>query len=393
MAIEILGLVGFFIFSLEIGVSFFLIYSLWVRWRETRIPVIGILIGLYVVFIAFVGFEFLFYILNIDNPVQFYREEGNIVNYLFPLYGGLSSGVFLLFVEFFRKDRVSPVHASIYGVFLGAFLLNMIYPVLFPDIMSKELIFPEKIEAIYDVILTLMIALYTTNFPAAYFVGYVIITTIWSLQKIKRQITFKKQKVQAIMLQLSIIFFFAVPLIIVVSARFLEQMINPDLHIFLQHLAPHISVIVGSWLIYKAYVSAPLGLLQFHRLKKLMVINKSGLLLYSYEFLPGGNSGSDRDLLFSGGVLAVLNLFTEMIETTDVKMIQFQKEIIMLSNSENFLTFIIADHTSRFLWSALDAFTRIFNLKYGSEAEELTVVPKHVFEGTFDLVKLAFGRE
>ena len=132
MALETLSLVGFCIFFLEISVSFILILSLMARWRKTKIPVIGILIGLYIVFIAFVGFEFFFYILNIENPVQFYREEGNIVNYLFPLFGGISSGVFLLFIEFFRKDRVSPIHASIYGVFLGAFLLNMIYPVLYP---------------------------------------------------------------------------------------------------------------------------------------------------------------------------------------------------------------------------------------------------------------------
>jgi hypothetical protein len=363
------------------------------RWRKTRIPVIGILIGLYIVFIAFVGFEFFFYIVNMDNPVQFYRNEGNVVTYLFPLFGGISSGVFLLFIEFFRKDRVSPIHASIYGIFLGAFLLNMIYPVLFPEIMSDELIFMQNIEDLYSVILTLLIVLYTTNFPAAYFVGYVIVITLFSLQKIKNQITLREQEVQAVMLQLSIIFFYAIPLLVVVCSRFLEKIVNPEFHIFLQHLAPHISVIVGSWLIYRAYVSAPLGMLQFHLLKKLMVINKSGLLLYSYDFVPGESLGSDRDLLFSGGVLAVLNLFTEMIETTDVKMIQFQEEIIMLSNNENFITFIIADHASRFLWSALAAFTRFFNLKYGSEAEELTVVPKHVFEGAFELVKMAFGRE
>ncbi len=393
MVIGTLSLVGFIIFSLEIGVSLFLFRSLRIRWRETKLPVIGILIGLYITFIAFVAFEFIFYILNMNDPVQFYRNEGNIINYLFPLYGGLSSGVFLLFIEFFRKDQVSPIHASIYGIFLGAFLLNMIYPVLFPDIMTTELNFMQNIDNLFIALQTVLILLYTTNFPAAYFVGYVIIVTLYSLQKIKYQITIKKQRTQALLLQLSIIFFFGIPLLVVVSARFLEKFINPDFHIFLQHLAPHMSVIVGSWLIYKAYVSAPLGLLQFHRLRKLMVINKSGLMLYSYDFAPRGNMGSDRDLLFSGGVLAVINLFTEMIETTDVKMIQFQEETIMLSNNENFLTFIIADHASRFLWSALDAFSQFFNLKYGSEAEELTVVPKHVFEGAFDLVKLAFGRE
>lgn len=393
MAFGTLSIIGFIIFSLEIGVSIFLILSLRTRWRETRIPVIGILIALYLAFIAFVGFEFFFYILNIGDPVQFYRNEGNIVNYLFPLYGGLSSGVFLLFIEFFRKDQVSPIHAAIYGIFLGAFLLNMIYPVLFPDIMTTELSFVRDIEDLFAILLTVLILLYTTNFPAAYFVGYVIIVSIYSLQKIKGQITLKKQKTQSLMLQMSIIFFFAIPLVVVVSARFLENAVHPEFHIFLQHFASHISVIVGSLLIYRAYVSAPLGLLQFHRLRKLMVINKSGLLLYSYDFVPQSNIGEGRDLLFSGGVLAVLNLFTEMIETTDVKMIQFQEEIIMLSNNENFVTFVIADHASRFLWIALDSFSRFFNLKYGSEAEELTVVPKHVFDGTIEIVKLAFGRE
>jgi hypothetical protein len=393
MAFGALSLIGILIFSLEISVSIFLIISLRNRWRETRIPVIGILIALYLAFIAFVGLEFYFYILNIEELVQFYQNEDNIINYLFPLYGGLSSGVFLLFIEFFRKDQVSPIHAASYGVFLGAFLLNMIYPILFPDIMTTELIFNQNITDLYTVLLTVFILLYTTNFPAAYFVGYVIIVTIYSLQKIKSQITLEKQRTQALMLQLSIIFFFAIPLVVVVVARFMEKTANPEFHVFLQHLAPHISVIVGSFLIYRAYVSAPLGLLQFHRLRKIMVINKSGLLLYSYDFVPKQNTGNDRDLLFSGGVLAVLNLFTEMIETTDVRMIQFQEEIIMLSNNENFLTFIIADHASRFLWSAIDAFSRFFNLKYGSEAEELTVVPKHVFDGAFEIVRLAFGRE
>jgi hypothetical protein len=81
-----------------------------------------------------------------------------------------------------------------------------------------------------------------------------------------------------------------------------------------------------------------------------------------------------------------------MIETTEVEMIQFQEQIIMLSNNDNFITFLITDHTSRFLWTALASFSQMFYLKYGSDAKEMTVVPKHVFEDTFEIIKIAFGR-
>jgi hypothetical protein len=395
LAMGLLSLLGVFIFLLEIGVTLFLLLTLRVRWRETKIPVLTILIGLYILFIAFVGFEFIFYLLNINDPVKFYLEEGTLITSLFPFYGGISSGVFMLFIEFFRKDRVSPIHASIYGLFLGGFVLNVLYQILFIDYLPTDFKIIQNDINLLSVILVAAFFLYSTNFPAAYFVGYVIVVTVFSLQKIKAKIKYTRQKSQLLMLQLSIIAFYFVPLILVVSARFLENNVNSELLVFLRHLAPHISVIIGSALIYRAYAKAPAGLLQFHNLSKLMVINKSGLLLYSHDFIPEGeptNKGPDRDVLFSGGVLAVLNLFTEMIETTNIKLIQFQEQIIMLSNNENFITFIIADHTSRFLWSAIDSFSRFFNLKYGSDAEELTVVPKHVFEGALELVNLAFGR-
>jgi hypothetical protein len=185
------------------------------------------------------------------------------------------------------------------------------------------------------------------------------------------------------------VFFYVIPLILAVIARFVEM--SPGTIVFLRHFAPHMSVLIGSFLIYIAYVKAPLGLLQFHKLEKLMVINKSGLLLYSYDFNQIQEDKPDRDVLYSGGVLAVLNLFTEMMETTNMEMIEFQEQIILLSNNENFITFLIADHESRFLWSAVKGFSKFFNLKYGTDAQELTVVPRHVFEDASSLVKLAFG--
>ncbi|MHA2053500.1 MAG: hypothetical protein ACW99F_07885 [Candidatus Hodarchaeales archaeon] len=390
MAVEYLNLFGLVILLMEITVSIILLYSLWNRWHEIKIPVIAILFGLYVLFIGFVGFETISYTLNFNRITDFYLEEGNWIASLFPFYGGISSGIFLLFIEFFRKDRVSPIHSSIYGVFIGAIVFNLIFKFLFPEFsITSETTIIEGVFDVSDVVRFIFIVLFTTNFPTAYFIVYVIVISFRSLQATIQEIQDKRRKTQIRMLQLSMIFFYVIPLILAVIARFVEM--SPGSIVFLRHFAPHMSVLIGSFLIYIAYVKAPLGLLQFHKLEKLMVINKSGLLLYSYDFNQIQEDKPDRDVLYSGGVLAVLNLFTEMMETTNMEMIEFQEQIILLSDNENFITFLIADHESRFLWSAVKSFSKFFNLKYGTDAQELTVVPRHVFEDAGSLVKLAFG--
>ncbi|MHA2239501.1 MAG: hypothetical protein ACXAB2_14225 [Candidatus Hodarchaeales archaeon] len=143
MAVEYLNLFGLVILLMEITVSIILLYSLWNRWHEIKIPVIAILFGLYVLFIGFVGFETISYTLNFNRITDFYLEEGNWIASLFPFYGGISSGIFLLFIEFFRKDRVSPIHSSIYGVFIGAIVFNLIFKFLFPEfsITSETMLF------------------------------------------------------------------------------------------------------------------------------------------------------------------------------------------------------------------------------------------------------------
>ncbi len=370
MAVEILSYVGLVIFILELTVSTILLFSLLSRWRKTRIPVIGILFSLYIVLIAFVGFEFFFYIINFESVVNFYLDGENVISFLLPFYGGISSGVFLLFIEFYRKDRVSPIRASIYGAFLGAFIFNMIFYLLFPEIsITNDGSSIQSITNLGTLFLSVVQILFSTNFPAAYFVSYVIIDTLLSLQISKRKIHKGIEKQLILMLQFAIIFFFFFPMILVVTAEVFGNNTNSELFFFLQHLAPHISVVIGSLLIYRSYIKAPLGLLQFHRLQKLIVINKAGLLLFSYDFDRSEgtqNKKVERDVLFSGGVLAVLTIFKEIMETTDMELIKFQEEIVMLSNNDNFIIFLVADHESRFLWSALHSFSRIFNLKHGS---------------------------
>ena len=82
-----------------------------------------------------------------------------------------------------------------------------------------------------------------------------------------------------------------------------------------------------------------------------------------------------------------------MIHTKSIKMIHFQDKKIMLSHNENFVIALIVDRISSFLWSALESFGKMFNLKYGISNQVLSVVPKSVFDDAEILLKLAFGRK
>jgi hypothetical protein len=196
-------------------------------------------------------------------------------------------------------------------------------------------------------------------------------------------------------MQWSIILYYLVTLVVIVTAYQLEDLLNPNLAVLLKHIAPHINVILGGIMIYQAYVNAPVGFLQFHNIEKLLAINKSGLLLFSYDFsLPiKVDSSREKDVLLSGGVYAILNLFSEMIHAENIRMIQFLDRKIMLSQNENFIIFLLVDRISGFLWSALDSFATMFNLKYGLEDQEYAVVTKNVFDDAETLLKIAFGRQ
>ncbi|MFX0051682.1 MAG: hypothetical protein ACFE8U_10370, partial [Candidatus Hermodarchaeota archaeon] len=167
-------------------------------------------------------------------------------------------------------------------------------------------------------------------------------------------------------------------MILIVGAYQFENLFYPDMLVFIRHLAPHVSVIIGSSMMYQAYAKAPTGFLQFQRIEKLMVINRSGLLLYSFTFDEDAKSDA-QDVLLSGGVFAVLTLFSEIIKTKNIRMIHFQENKIMLSHHDSFIVFLVVDNITK------------FNLKYSPEEQEISIVPKSLFEDANILLNLAFG--
>lgn len=393
MAPPIISYIGLSVFLLELIINGFLLFTLSKRWKETKITVVALLSGAYLLFIIFIIVEFLFYLVNFKDPVAFYLQEGNVIVSLFPFFGGISAGFFMLFIDYFENERIDTIHGFVYGAFFGAFLLNIMYQLILPEIFTLVQIteLPTALKP-NTLILFFLNFLFSTNFPASYFVIYVIVVTLKSLVGIKRNITDEVQKKQVSLMQLTIILYYFVTLVVVAGAYQLASLMDPVTLVFLRHIAPHITVIIGGIMIYKAYATAPVGFLQYQKIEKLMVINRSGLLLYSYDF-ESSDEDRGRDVLFSGGVVALLNLFTEMIQTKNINVIQFQDMKIMLSHSENLVVFLVVDRITSFLWSALDSFSNMFNLKYGLDDQEYSVVQKNVFKDADILLMIAFGRQ
>ncbi|MHA2247360.1 MAG: hypothetical protein ACXADY_20605 [Candidatus Hodarchaeales archaeon] len=394
MALPIISYIGLSVFLLELIINGILFYTLSKRWKETRITAVALLSGAYLLFIIFIIVEFLFYLVNFEDPVGFYLKEGNVIVSLFPFFGGISAGFFMLFIDYFENERIDTIHGFVYGTFFGAFILNIMYQLILPEIFTLIQIteLPTALEP-NTLILLFLSFLFSTNFPLSYFVIYVIVVTLKSLVGIKRNITDEVQKKQVSLMQLTIIFYYFVTLIVVAGAYQLATLMDSVTLVFLRHIAPHITVIIGGIMIYKGYATAPVGFLQYQKIEKLMVINRSGLLLYSYDFESSDEDERSRDVLFSGGVVALLNLFSEMIHSKNIKVVQFQDKIIMLSHSENFVVFLVVDRITSFLWSALDSFSNMFNLKYGLDDQEYSVVQKNVFKDAELLLMIAFGRQ
>ncbi len=386
MVPPLISYIGSCIFFLELVLNGFLFVKLYQRWQETKIKVVAVLSGFYLLFLLYVTIEFFFFILTFNDPVGFYLQEGNLIVFLFPFFGGMSAGFFMLFIDYFENESIYPIHGFFYGVFFGGFILNIMFQLFYPleQIMSLE---------ISPLILLSKNFLFSTNFPASYFIIYVVVVTLSSLRRIKGNIDDPAQKKQVSLMQLAIVFYYFLTMIVVAGGYQLAELLDPATVVFLRHIAPHISVIIGGVMIFQAYVKAPIGFLQFQKLEKIMVINRSGLLLFSYDFLLTKEGEDSQDALFSGGVFALITLFSDMIKTKNIKMIHFQDKMIMLSHNENFVTFLIVDRVTSFLWGALASFSNMFNLKYGLDDHEYSVVPKSVFKDAKTLLKLTFGHQ
>jgi hypothetical protein len=326
--------------------------------------------------------------LNFNNPIDLYLTEPNFLVFMFPFYGGISAGFFLLFIDYFENESISATHSCVYGAFLGAFVLNVLNQLVFSPSSGVEM--TNQNLAIFKAIADFLL---TTNFPASYFVIYVIVISYRALSRIKSLVINKDRKKQILYLQLTLFCYYFVTMILIVVSYQLETLFSPTMLVFIRHLAPHISIIIGGGLVYQSYVKAPVAFLQFQRMEKIMVITRSGLLLFSYDF-DISNTETKRDefdVLFSSGVFAVVSLFSEIMKTRDMQMIQFQDRKIMLAYTETLVVFLIVDRTSKFLWRALESFLTMFSLQYGLDNTELSVVPVSLFADAEKLLKLAFG--
>lgn len=312
-------------------------------------------------------------------------------NSLIALLGIILAGTLLLFVDHFQNDTISLPKAIFFTLVLtSAAIITFFFLItdstqltqtvqLFP---SMHLAIDGFLSFIYDYI------------PILFFL-YVIYTTLTNIQTIKQYAFDEAQKKQLSLMQASIVtYLLLVPLTEIILTTF--NLKNNSITIFIfGNILPDIFLLLGTILLWYAYVyTSRTAFLQAQRINQLIVIAKTGLPLYTYDFKQLDDSTPDSALV-SGGLTAIESLLKEVVGTTSkINAIKFQKKAIMISIRQGFGVFLIADRTSKFLQQALerfaDAFIKHYDLENPQKLEDFSGEIS-VFESADTIVERIFG--
>ncbi len=362
-------------FVLYVGITTVLIFTLGMRYRDSRVQIIKFLLVFYAALLLSAVLEFFLILLNFEKIMEFYLGFGALPAQVFGFLGVFSAGIFLLFIDYFEKESFSVHNVLVYGMALGISGLMLIITVI-PDLASE--LARQNIFGMID----------------ALFLIYVSGMTIRSLNVIKKGAFHPQQRKEAFSLQLVIIFYYVITTIFISASYQLADFLSAENIVIFRHVIPKWSVMIGSVILVLNYARARAIFLQFHRLEKLLVINKAGLLLFSHDFysLPE-QSGEDENILLSGGITAITSIFAETVGATGIKEIRFQDKLIMVSHHDGFGVFLVVERSSTFLWRAIETFGKAFQQAYRlNEEKSLHLIEDAtVFEDAVKIVKNTFG--
>ncbi|MHA2231663.1 MAG: hypothetical protein ACXAB4_04145 [Candidatus Hodarchaeales archaeon] len=117
------------------------------------------------------------------------------------------------------------------------------------------------------------------------------------------------------------------------------------------------------------YSTSGTFILPAQSLQKFIIIGKEGLPLHSYNFQPeegDGLSFDSQDVLFSGALKAISNLFSEFTGKMDqaLKEVTFESVVVMANQIANqrFLAVLLVDHSTRFFQEAFENTTQQLDL-------------------------------
>ncbi len=371
----ILSHVGLVAFLVDIVVTGALLATLWKRYQKSKMFVVLILFAYYVVDFIAIFIELPFFLANFDDWAAFYLDPNNLSLQFFALLGMVSAGMFLLFIDYFEEDRISVSHASVLAGFLAAYVMVTAFKSI-------------AIQSAVDFIIARNVNFF--ELLPAFFLTYVVIVTMRALFRIKRESHDAAQQKQVMLMQVAIVFYYVITVFFIVSAKRMF-FLSPDWKVFLIHVAPRMSVIIGDVILLMVYARSRLAFLQFQRMEKLLVIADSGLPLFSHDFVKTTKTSNGKAMLLSGGLTAVTSLLSEAVGAAGIRMIQFQDKQIMISHHDLFAVFLIVDRPSTFLWNAIQHFGNAFNREYSLNDQSLATVDTKTFATAGKLVKTSFG--
>ncbi len=370
----LISIIGVTVFCLDIIISIGSLYVLAKRYLESRIKTVLVLAHLYAVNIISLLIELSFLTSHFENPGTFYLKPDNLSIQLFSYLGLISGGFYLLFIDHFKTDRLSLVHVTIVSIFLSTYGLFLYSSLVIPGF---RLYFPGTHVSF--------------GYISAVFLIIFLIEQIRGLKEIKRLVKNRVQKRQVFLMQSALVFYYLITVFFSVPGKLSSWSFLPeDVQIFLTYVAPRISVMIGNVLIILAFATVKRAFLQVQRLEKLLVMTKFGLPLYTHDF-EVNHASTEKSLLLSGGISAVVSLLAETLEATDLKTIQFEEKQILVISKEIFGVFLVVDQATAFLWRALNAFVQMFMDQYELDPQTISMVSVNQFQNASVLVEKAFG--
>ncbi|MHA2365465.1 MAG: hypothetical protein ACXAC7_16025 [Candidatus Hodarchaeales archaeon] len=305
-------------------------------------------------------------------------KPNNLVILILPYYGGITAGYFLLFLDYFENDKISPSLTALYGFYLGAHTLNILYNIIQNTTTSLLETIPLAGNTPHSGIPT-------------FFVLIFMVLIIQKLYGIYRQSIDNEQKNLIRWLIVTVIFYLINPAWMVGFAYQLNNS-QPEFKVFMRHIAPQISIILGNIVFFYSYVRTKVGLLQLQIMERLFVIETSGILLFTHDFLlQRSQIYSSNLILLSGGITAITTVLKEAVGETSIKSIQFQEKQIMVSHHLGFSVFLLVNRPTMFLLQAIEKFGKMFEMQYhfGSDRDEIVFSKK--YKDANILVLNAFG--
>ncbi len=359
---------------LFIIITLFTIGVLVIRYIQTRIISILLLLGCFCLFLITGIFDLGITLVNFENLYEKEIETGLTRGFIISTLGIMSAGFFLLFIDYFENEKISTLRLIlVIAAISNYFTTSLVYYELYSNTNDVS---------------TITISAGFMNLLFMMFLPYVLLSAFFSLQKVKRFSYDQSQKKQLLYLQLANFCYYFCTILFFTVAGIVRS--SEELFLLLNIFLSRGAILIGTVFIGRAYMmSDRVAFLQPQSMRRLIVINKVGLSMFSYDFTKGSQEVQAN--LLSGAFSALSALLSEATgASSGVTGIKFREEEIILSLTENFGVILMVDRPSKFLKTAVKNFTNEFRDTYGEAVEDL-VVDMNTFKDANILVEKTFG--